>query len=51
VVVLDVIDAAGNKAFARRVAFYRRLGFQSFRDHPERMFITSDTIRGMFGDE
>ena len=50
-VVLDVIDDAGNEAFARRMAFYGRLGFQSFQDRPERMFITIDTIRGMFGDE
>ena len=30
--------------------FYRRLGFQSFQDRPERMFITIGTIRAMFGD-
>ena len=49
-VVLDVIDDGGNEAFARRMEFYRRLGFQSFQDRPERMFISIDTIRGMFGD-
>jgi len=49
-VVLDVIGDGGNEAFARRMEFYRRLGFQSFRDRPERMFITIDTIRAMFGD-
>ena len=35
----------------RRREFYRRLGFQSFQDRPERMFITIDTIRAMFGNE
>ena len=49
-VVLDVIDDGGNEAFARRMEFYRRLGFQSFQDRPERMFITIGTIRSMFGD-
>ena len=49
-VVLDVIDDGGNEAFARRMEFYRRLGFQSFQDRPERMFITIATIRSMFGD-
>ena len=44
-VVLDVIDDGGNVAFARRMAFYRCLGFQSFQDRPERMFLTIDTIR------
>ena len=50
-VVLDVIDDGGNDAFTRRMEFYRRLGFQSFQDRPERMFITIATIRSMFGDE
>lgn len=49
-VVLDVIDDGGGEVFARRGEFYRRLGFQSFRDRPDRMFITIDTIRAMFGD-
>ena len=49
-VVLDVIGDGGNDAFARRMAFYRRLGFQSFQERPERMFITIDTIRAMFDD-
>ena len=49
-VVLDVIGDGGNDAFARRMEFYRRLGFQSFQDRPERMFITIDTIRAMFGN-
>ena len=48
-VVLDVIDDGGSEAFARRVEFYRRLGFQSFQDRPERMLITIDTVRAMFG--
>ena len=47
-VVLDVIGDGGNEAISRRMEFYRRLGFQSFRDRPERMFITIDTIRAMF---
>ncbi len=50
-VILDVIDDGGAKAFMRRKAFYHRLGFQSFQDRPERMFITVDTIRTMFSDE
>ena len=49
-VVLDVIDDGGNEVFARRMAFYRRLGFQSFQDRPERMFIGIDTIRAMFSE-
>ena len=50
-VVLDVIDDGGDEVFARRREFYQRLGFQSLQDRPERMFITIDTIRAMFGDE
>lgn len=49
-VVLDVIDDGGNEDFAHRIEFYRRLGFRSFQDRPERMFIAIDTIRAMFGD-
>ena len=49
-VVLDVIDDGGSDAFARRMEFYRCLGFQSFQDRPERMFITIDTIRSMFAE-
>ena len=49
-VVLDVIGDGGNEAFERRMAFYRRLGFRSFQDRPERMFIAIDTVRAMFGD-
>ncbi|MCY4463546.1 MAG: GNAT family N-acetyltransferase [Albidovulum sp.] len=47
-VVLDVIEDGGDEVFARRMEFYRRLGFQSFQDRPERMFIAIDTIRAMF---
>ena len=47
-VIPDVIEDGGNEAFERRMAFYRRLGFRSFQDRPERMFITIDTIRSMF---
>ena len=47
-VVLDVIDDGGTEAFVRRQAFYERLGFRSFQDRPERMFITIGTIRAMF---
>ena len=47
-VVLDVIDDGGPEAFARRRAFYERLGYQGFQDRPERMFITMGTIRAMF---
>ncbi len=47
-VVLDVID--DGEAFGRRMAFYRRLGFQSFQNRPGRMFIAIDTIRVMFGE-
>ena len=49
-VVLDAIEDGGNEAFARRMEFCRRLGFRSFRDRPERMFMTIDTIRAMFDD-
>ncbi len=49
-VILDVIDDGGNEAFERRMAFYRRLGFRSFQDRPERMFIAMDTIRAMFSE-
>ena len=49
-VVLDVIDDGGEEVFARRMAFYRRLGFQSLEDRPERMFITIGTIRAMLGE-
>ena len=49
-VVLDVIDDGGKDVFARRMAFYRRLGFRGFQDRPERMFIAIDTIRAMFGE-
>ena len=49
-VVLDVIGDGGGEAFARRMEFYRRLGFQSFQDRPERMFISVGTIRAMFGN-
>ena len=48
-VILDVIDDGGEDVFARRMAFYRRLGFRSLEDRPDRMFITIDTIRAMFG--
>ena len=47
-VVLDVIDDGGDSAFHRRKEFYRRMGFESFSDHPQRMFITIGTIRSMF---
>ncbi|MCY3981311.1 MAG: hypothetical protein OXF26_09095 [Alphaproteobacteria bacterium] len=47
-VVLDVID--DGEAFARRMAFYRRLGFQSLQDRPVRIFIAIDTIRVMFSE-
>ncbi len=49
-VVLDVIDDGGEEVFARRKRFYRHFGFRSLEDHPERMFITIDTIWIMFGD-
>ena len=50
-VMLDVIDDGGDEVFARRMAFYRRLGFRSFQDRPERMFIAMDMIRAMFSEE
>ena len=49
-VVLDVIGDGGKEVFARRMEFYRRLGFQSLEDRPNRMFITIDTIRAMFSE-
>ena len=50
-VILDVTDDGGADIFARRMAFYRRLGFRSLEDRPERMFITIGTIRAMFGED
>ena len=47
-VILDVIKDGGDKAFQRRKEFYRHMGFEGFRDSPERMFITLGAIRGMF---
>ena len=47
-VMLDVIDDGGDSAFRRRKEFYRRMGFESFSDHPQRMFMTIGTIRSMF---
>ena len=47
-VMLDVIDDGGDSAFRRREEFYRRMGFESFSDHPQRMFMTIGTIRSMF---
>ena len=49
-VVLDVIDDGGEEVLSRRMEFYRRLGFRSLEDSPERMFITIGTIRAMFGE-
>ena len=49
-VVLDVIGDGGEDAFTRRMAFYRRIGFRSLKDRPERMFITIGTIRAMFSE-
>ncbi len=49
-VMLDVIDDGGDEAFARRMEFCRRLGFQSLKDRPDRLFMTIGTIRAMFGD-
>ena len=45
-----MIGDGGDEAFARRMGFYRGLGFRSFQDRPERMFIAISTIRSMFGD-
>ncbi len=47
-VMLDVIDDGGESVFQRRKEFYRRMGFESFADHPQRMFMTVGTIRSMF---
>lgn len=47
-VVLDVINDGGDATFQRRKEFYRRMGFQSFADHPERMFMTIGTVRQLF---
>ena len=40
----------GDNAFQRRKEFYQRMGFVSFSDYPERMFITIGTIRRMFSE-
>jgi hypothetical protein len=50
-IVQDVIDDGGNAAFMGRREFYRSRGFLNFQDSQERMFITIDTIRAMFGNE
>ena len=47
-VLLDVIDDGGDTAFRQRREFYQRMGFESFADHPQRMFMTIGTIRRMF---
>ncbi len=47
-IVLDVIDDGGSAAFLRRRDFYRSLGFETFSDCPERMFMTMGAIRQMF---
>ena len=47
-VILDVIDDGGDAALERRKQFYRRMGFESFSDHPQRMFMTIETIRSLF---
>ncbi len=47
-IILDVINDGGEAVFERRKAFYQRMGFESLPDHPERMFITIDTVRVMF---
>ena len=47
-VILDVIDDGGDAAFRRRKEFYRRMGFESFSDHPQRMFMTIGTIGRIF---
>ena len=49
-VVLDVIGDGDEEVYARRMAFYQRLGFRSFEDRSEQMFITIDTIQAMFGE-
>ena len=46
--ILDVINDGGDEAFGRRTEFYRRMGFESLSDNPERMFLTIGTIRAMF---
>ncbi len=49
-VVMDVIDDGEHEAFAHCMTFHQRLGLQSFRDRPERMFIAIETIRAMFSE-
>ena len=49
-VVLDVIEDGGADVFARRMGFYKQLGFRSLEDRSERMFIAIDTIRAMFSE-
>lgn len=47
-VILDVIDDDGADAYARRKAFYEKLGFRSFPSRPKRMFLTIKEIRAAF---
>lgn len=44
-VILDVINDNGVVELARRTEFYRRLGFESVPERPERMYIFTDSIR------
>ena len=47
-VILDAVDDGGDTAFKRRKEFYRRMGFESLGDHPQRMFMTIGAIRSLF---
>jgi hypothetical protein len=45
---LDIVDADGPEAYARRLKFYQSMGFLSFPDRESRMFLLLDTIREAF---
>lgn len=44
-VLLDIVADGGEAAFARRKAWYKSFGFQSFASSPSRMFITMKAVR------
>ena len=46
-ILLDVISDGGEKAFARRKAWYESFGFASFPSNPARMFLVLKQVRAV----
>ena len=46
-ILLDVISDGGEKAFARRKAWYEGFGFASFPSNPARMFLVLKQVRAV----